>query len=1041
MPTAAVAAALTVAQIVVSRLLAGKKPDVGPRQSESRHLLVDSVAPMTLTFGTFPVSGSLVAARSHPPNDRDHFTEVRTLSDHPSEAMTHVWVDNDRLEIGVDLEANATVQRSGTITDAANSIEVDEPGGPQYAYIDLDAGASSEDDFYEGMTFTMTSGGANGQSKTILGYDGSQKRVFFGYGSPGVDWSPLPVSGDSYEIKVEVVGWEDWLVPVQGSPNGSKYIRGGEPLFGVKIYLGAQVAADTRLVAIDPGNWWGSDRIGENTTYAAITWKTDAELGFGARMPEFRFEGQWANDVYDWRTSSRGYTNNAVLCLARWLEWEHGPFQRLDANWDSVGIDEADFVSAEMIAEANVADEAVTLLDGVTTQPRYTFDGIISADDNPEEVFQRFFLALGGGMLVQRGNQFFVRCGYERSPVMAFTEKSIAYGQNKGPVTRRRHSKRERFNTVEGEYFDGRPSQGYERTTYPPVDEAAYITADGGRRRLARIDLDGVTNHERAQRLATIQLARHRHELTITAPFLFTAGEPPGPWRLEVGDVVTLDRPIYTAPIEFWVQHLRGLDDGLTELTLRQHADFWSWDRTFAGDVAEGNNLIVFDGQLTDTTGLAVAFVSGSETVRNDGRLAVSMRFTCDEHSNAIVRRRGSYLFRLRELGGTPTDWTSIKSDDPAAIFEDLIVGRVYEAQCRAELVTGSSTAKSLWRPYPPLNFNVSTAEFPITGPPGSGSSGENRVPNPNFEQGLTGWSATLAATGGPLTANEAFVLSTTDGKFGSNAAKITSDNRDAINVEPTEKIKIEIGEQYRLGLHAKWKGGSGTPSPAVTLLLAHYNVAGTLTTLQSLGTINFTGTDSDTWKLLKGILTITQTGTVFASLRAQLTWDVDDQDVEYYLDGAVQRWLNRIIGVTLTTTAEVNVPTDGSSGTTWQQFRTVTVGKPGTVNLRSTFQAKVAMPSITNGTTVDAEFRIARYDSDGVSNETIIQGPDNLLDTHTTTSPATELSDLPWESVQYAGSDPSINQGEYVYEFQFRTNRLNGEAQAKNRNVEVWIE
>lgn len=738
MPQVAVVAALTVAQIVISRLLAGKKPDVGPRQTESKILVVDSVAPRQKIYGHFITAGSIVAARSHPPGDRDHFTYVTALADHTSEGMTHVWIDKDRLEIGVDLKANGEIYDSGTAQGGTQRIE--EPYDPennqfgnQPGYITLRAGASATDNAYAGLTVEITGGKGIGQSETIESYDGSLKRAYIaGF------WGTVPDGTSTYEVKVEISGWEDWLIPVKDTAKGDKYIVNGEPLIGFKIYLGDQSAADTRLVNIDPGNWWGTDYIGENITYAGVTWKTDAELGFGARMPEIQFEGDFANDIYDWRTATTGYTNNAVLCLADWLLWEFGPFQRLNASWAAVGIDETDFVSAEMIAEANIADEAVTLKDGVTTQPRYTADGIVAADDNPEDIFQKFFLVLGGGMLVRRGAQMFVRAGADRSPVMALTEKSIGYSSNHGIVTRPRHSARERFNTVEGEYHDARPGQAFERTTYPAVSLAGFLTADGGRRKRATIDFELSSNHERSQRLARIQLVRHRQERTVTAPFLFTAGEPPGPWRLEVGDVVTLDRPEYGGASEFWVQHSRGLGDGLTELTLREHTDFWLEAPEDADDVEEADQADLWDGRIDDPTGLSASFVAGSESVRPDGRFTVSMELTVDPHPNSIVRRLGVYRFRLRHI--TDTQWRGGGTDDPAKIFPNLVIGERYQAQVIAAVATGSASAKSLWSPRPPFEFVANTAEIELEGPPGTGSTGENRVPNPNFNLGGRGW-------------------------------------------------------------------------------------------------------------------------------------------------------------------------------------------------------------------------------------------------------------------------------------------------------------
>ncbi len=74
------------------------------------------------------------------------------------------------------------------------------------------------------------------------------------------------------------------------------------------------------------------------------------------------------DQIYDPRTDSTGYTNNAALVLAWWLTERLG--QQVD--WDDVTI------------EADVSDEPVTLADGVTTQKRWTINTVISDDQDFE---------------------------------------------------------------------------------------------------------------------------------------------------------------------------------------------------------------------------------------------------------------------------------------------------------------------------------------------------------------------------------------------------------------------------------------------------------------------------------------------------------------------------------------------------------------------------------------------------------------------------------------------------------------------------------
>lgn len=91
--------------------------------------------------------------------------------------------------------------------------------------------------------------------------------------------------------------------------------------------------------------------------------------------------GQWAitpvfrghNAIYDPRTDTTGYSNNAALVIAHWLtEWGH------EVDW------------TEVAAEADICDETVTNLDG-GTQARWTLNGTL--DESMEWEDQRAMLA------------------------------------------------------------------------------------------------------------------------------------------------------------------------------------------------------------------------------------------------------------------------------------------------------------------------------------------------------------------------------------------------------------------------------------------------------------------------------------------------------------------------------------------------------------------------------------------------------------------------------------------------------------------------
>lgn len=106
----------------------------------------------------------------------------------------------------------------------------------------------------------------------------------------------------------------------------------------------------------------------------AVIWaKRPPEASFTDIYPEGR---QWAyapvidgkNDIYDPRTDSTGYTNNAALVIADWVVNVLGD----EVDWD------------EVADEANVCDEVVTNAED-DTQPRWTINGSLSDGTDYED--------------------------------------------------------------------------------------------------------------------------------------------------------------------------------------------------------------------------------------------------------------------------------------------------------------------------------------------------------------------------------------------------------------------------------------------------------------------------------------------------------------------------------------------------------------------------------------------------------------------------------------------------------------------------------
>lgn len=112
----------------------------------------------------------------------------------------------------------------------------------------------------------------------------------------------------------------------------------------------ATQAAFPGLVAALPGQWTEAHtQSGRAGVHVQLTYDATA---FPNGVPNITFDVIGNDQVYDWRSASRGFTDNAALCLADYLS---------NATY-GLGADvTAEFSSADAIEAANTCDEIVAL--------------------------------------------------------------------------------------------------------------------------------------------------------------------------------------------------------------------------------------------------------------------------------------------------------------------------------------------------------------------------------------------------------------------------------------------------------------------------------------------------------------------------------------------------------------------------------------------------------------------------------------------------------------------------------------------------------
>ena len=223
--------------------------------------------------------------------------------------------------------------------------------------------------------------------------------------------------------------------------------------------------------------------------------------------------------VFDPRTSTTAYSNNAALCIRDYL---------LDAVY-GLGITTEEIDESAFISAANICDETVNLKSG-GTEKRYTINGAFSSNSAPKDILEKMLTACAG-KLSYAGGKWTLRVGAYRTPVLDINENMIV-----GSIqVQAKQSKRDTFNGIKGIFSD--PNVLYQPTSFPLVTSTLYRQEDG--ESIVRdVEFPFTTSSAACQRLAKIELEQSRQQIAVNMTCNLKA------FVVQPGDVVrlTLDR-------------------------------------------------------------------------------------------------------------------------------------------------------------------------------------------------------------------------------------------------------------------------------------------------------------------------------------------------------------------------------------------------------------------------------------------------------------------------------------------------------------------
>ncbi len=376
--------------------------------------------------------------------------------------------------------------------------------------------------------------------------------------------------------KVEELGdlyFDNELIPFTvGGENVLRSSTGRSAGFvGMTDHLGYDTPEPDTFLIAESGGQWTTQHLGCGKAWSAVylNW---AREQFPQGLPNI-WRVVKGMEVYDPRDDSTGWSANAALCTAAFMNSE-----RYGRDIPYGGLNGIDLDA--LSAAANICDEDVPLAEG-GSEKRYTCNAVLTSDaafiDNLESLLASFV-----GTATPIGGAWILKAAAWEAPAIFFDENDFRAGfelQNGIEAT-------DAFNAVKGTFTN--PSKLWQPDDFPAVTSSVYEAEDGGDRNFKDVKLECVTSAATAQRLARIDLRRARQVIAFTAPLKLRG------LLVQPGDTVGVsfaalgweEKPFFVDAMKLIIGFAPGANQGTAQpgiigvdVTLRETAEaIYDWD-------------------------------------------------------------------------------------------------------------------------------------------------------------------------------------------------------------------------------------------------------------------------------------------------------------------------------------------------------------------------------------------------------------------------------------------------------------------------------
>lgn len=277
-------------------------------------------------------------------------------------------------------------------------------------------------------------------------------------------------------------------------------------------------------------------------------WSLTFNRTYFTQIPTPKLIVKGKDTVLDYRSDTRGYTNNAALVIADFL-----------VNY--MNVKETRIITsgwANFLDAANLCDQMME-----TGERRYTINGMFElADQKPSDILNAMLKACGGTLVRMNGQIGLLPAAYYGAPTVTIGESDIISGIEVIPQEEMSSA----ANMISGSFIS--PDDDYSKVDFPPVYDLSAIARDGYEID-DTVDYDLVTNKPQAQRLSSIELRRR----TLGSHINFTAGMRGLYCR--VGRVIELNLPSIGVVGEYRVLEQGFSSDGVSLSLQREDIDVY----------------------------------------------------------------------------------------------------------------------------------------------------------------------------------------------------------------------------------------------------------------------------------------------------------------------------------------------------------------------------------------------------------------------------------------------------------------------------------